>query len=325
MSVRSGWRQSPFSITVISMRDIRTLDLNLLKAFNALIEERNVTRAGARLALTQSAMSGILTRLRDSFGDPLFVRTQRGIVPTSRALELAEPIRQVLKEVDALLRPREFDPRVAHFTLSLAATDYALRAVVVPFLAALRTHAPNIRIAVRPIEEDRMRNQFERGDLDLALLTPETTPPDLHVRRLFEEQYVCAMRRDHPDAKGRTLTLERLCALDHALVSYAGDSFTGTTDMALAKLGRRRRVSLSVASFLVLPEVLRATDLVAIAPRRLVAEFDGLALLKSPVDIPGFTKVAAWHDRTHRDPGHRWIRALLFETSGVKTRREKTL
>lgn len=324
MGVTSGYRQSPFPITVISMRDIRTLDLNLLKAFNALIEERNVTRAAARLALTQPAMSGTLTRLRDSFDDPLFVRTQRGIVPTARALELADPIKRVLEQVEALLRPRMFDPLAANFTLSLAATDYALRAVVVPFLAALRTRAPHVRIALRPIDEDRMRSQFERGDLDLALLTPETTPPDLHVRRLFDEQYVCAMRRDHPDAKGRTLSFERFCALDHALVSFAGDSFTGTTDTALAKLGRRRRVSLSVASFLVLPEVLRVSDLVAVVPRRLVTDVDGLALLKPPLDIPGFTKIAAWHDRTHRDPGHRWIRALLFETSGAKTRREKT-
>jgi DNA-binding transcriptional LysR family regulator len=302
------------------MRDIRTLDLNLLKAFNALIEERNVTRAAARLALTQPAMSGMLTRLRSSFDDPLFARTQRGIVPTARAVELAGPVKQVLGEIEALLRPRAFDPLAANFTLSLAATDYALRAVVVPFLTTLRTRAPNIRVVVRPIDEDRLRTQFERGDLDLALLTPETTPPDLHIRRLFDELYVCAMRSGHPNAKGRTLSLDRFCALDHALVSYAGDNFTGPTDAALAKLGRRRRVSLSVASFLILPEALRATDMVAVVPRRLVAGIDGLALLKPPLDIPGFTKIAAWHDRTHRDPGHRWIRALLFETSGLSAR-----
>ncbi|MBR0824428.1 LysR family transcriptional regulator [Bradyrhizobium manausense] len=305
------------------MPDIKTLDLNLLKAFNALMEERNVTRAAAQLGLTQPAMSGILRRLRASFDDPLFARTQRGIVPTARALELASPVRQVLGEIEALLQPRAFEPHTASFTLSLTATDYALRAVVVPFLSALRQRAPNIRVAVRPIDEDRMRGQFERGDLDFALLTPETTPPDLHVRRLFDEHYVCAMRSGHPDAKGKTLSLDRFCALDHALVSYAGDSFSGPTDTALARLGRRRRVSLSVASFLVLPEVLRATDLVAVVPRRLLSGLGELVLLKPPLDIPGFSKIAAWHDRTHRDPGHRWIRELLFETSGVKTRREK--
>src|SRR5262245_21858711 len=114
MGARSEYRQSSFPITAISMRDIRTLDFNLLTAFDALIEERNVTRAAARLALTQPAMSGVLTRLRNSFGDPLFVRSQRGIIPTSRALELAGPIKQILTEVGALLKPREFEPLAAN-------------------------------------------------------------------------------------------------------------------------------------------------------------------------------------------------------------------
>lgn len=299
------------------MRDIRALDLNLLKALDALLDERSVTRAAARLGLTQPAVSGMLTRLRENFGDPLFVRTQRGIVPTPRASGLAAPVKRVLGEIEALLRPPGFEPSTAGFTLSLAATDYALRAVVVPFLSALRHRAPGIRVAVRPIESDRVQARLERGDLDLALLTPEATSPDLHARRLFEEHYVCALRRDHPDAADGHMPLDRFCALDHALVSYAGGGFRGVTDDALAGLGRERRVVVSVTSFLVLPDLLRASDLVAVVPRRLISGTEGLALLAPPLDIPGFTKVAAWHERTHRDPGHRWVRALLFETCGA--------
>lgn len=299
------------------MRDIRTLDLNLLKTLDALLDERSVTRAADRLGLTQPAVSGMLARLRKSFDDPLFVRTQRGMVPTLRAEELAARVKQVLGEIEGLLKPVEFDPSTADFTLSLAATDYALRAIVTPFLAALRQRAKKLRVAVRPIENDRMLSQFERGDLDIALTTPETTPADLHARRLFDEQYVCALREDHPSiAKGR-LSLDRFCAIDHALVSYAGDSFSGVTDDALAKLRRRRRVVLSIASFLVLPDILRASDLVAVVPQRLVRGEVGLALVAPPLDIPGFTKVAAWHERTHRDAGHRWVRRLLFETCGA--------
>lgn len=299
------------------MRDIRTLDLNLLKALDALLDERNVTRAAARLAITQPAMSGMLTRLRESFDDPLFVRTQRGVVPTQRALELTGPIKQVLGEIDALLQPSTFDPQTADLTVSIATTDYGLRAVVVPFLLALKQRAPRIRVAAQPASDGLARARLERGELDLALLTPERTPSDLYARHLFDERYVCALRRDHPDARGSSLPLDRFCALDHALVSYAGGDFTGVTDDALAKLGRARRVSLSVASFLILPEVLRASDLVAVLPRRLVTEADGLALLDPPITIPGFTKVIAWHARTHRHPGHRWLRELLFETCGT--------
>lgn len=275
-----------------------------------------MTRAAERLGLTQPAVSGMLTRLRESFDDPLFVRTQRGIVPTVRATELAGPLKQILADVEVLLQPPAFDPATATFTLSLAATDYVLQAVVVPFLAKLRRRAPGIRVAVRPVEDDRVQAQFERGDLDLALVTPETALPELHARRLFDETYVCALRADHPDAAGGSITLDRFCALDHALVSYAGERFRGATDDALAKIGRERRVMLTVTSFLVLAEVLRTTDLIAVAPKRLVCGAAGLATREPPVDIPGFTKLAVWHARTHRDPGHRWARALLFETYG---------
>lgn len=301
------------------MRDIRSLDLNLLRALDALLDERNVTRAAQRLGLTQPAVSGMLTRLRESFDDPLFVRTQRGIVPTLRAIELAGPLKQIIADVEGLLQPFEFNPSTAEFTLSIAATDYALQAVVVPFIAKLREQAPGVRLAVRPVEDGQIQAQFERGDVDIALMTPESAFPDSHARRLFDETYVCALRKDHPDGNQETLTLDRFCALDHALVSYSGEKFWGVTDDALAKIGRERRVAVTVTGFLVLAGVLRTTDLIAVVPRRLVEEAQGLVIKTPPVEIPGFTKIATWHERTHRNPGHKWARALLFETSGCVT------
>ena len=294
--------------------DIRLIDLNLLKALDALLDERNVTRAAERLALTQPAVSGMLTRLRECFGDPLFVRAQRGIVPTLRALELAGPVKQLLGDVEALLKPPVFDPATASVTLTIASTDYALRAVVVPFLSALRTHAPGIRAAVLPVDDKRLPTQFERGDIDLALITPENTPTGLHSRRLFDEQYACVLRADHPDATSGRLSLDRFCALDHALVSYSGGSFSGVTDEALAAIGRQRRVVVSVTSFLILPEILRVSDLIAVVPRRLATPAEGLVVLDPPIAVQGFTETVAWHERTHRDPGQRWLRELLLET-----------
>jgi DNA-binding transcriptional LysR family regulator len=295
------------------MADLRTLDLNLLKTFVALLDEGSVTRAAERLALTQPAVSGMLQRLRENFDDPLFVRTRRGITPTPRALALAEPLRRVLGEVDAMLKPPLFDPASAVFTLRLAATDYALRAVVTPFIAALRRQAPRVRVAVLPIDDARVLDQLERGELDIALTTPDMTPVGLHSRVLFEERYICALRHDHPDAAG-PMTLERFCALDHALVS-SGGSFSGVTDAALALLGRSRNVVLSVPGFLALPDVLRASDLVAVVPRRLVCAPEGLALLEPPLAIPGFSKNAVWHARSDSDPALRWARELLVATS----------
>jgi len=296
------------------MRDIRTLDLNLLRALDALLDERSVTRAADRLALTQPAVSGMLTRLRESFDDPLFLRTQRGIVPTLRALGLAAPVKRILSEIDCLLQPPGFDPATADFTLSVAATDYALRVILVPFIARLRRLAPRLRVAVRPIETARLQGALERGDLDLVLVTPENTLPELHARHLFTEHYVGALRHDHPDAMASELSLDRFCALDHALVSYTGGGFSGVTDSELAKLGRSRRVVVSITSFLVLLDILRTTDLLAVVPAKLLNEVEGIRLIEPPLAIPGFDQVAAWHDRTHRDPGHQWARSLLFET-----------
>ncbi len=294
--------------------DIRTLDLNLLKTLDALLDERSVTRAAARLALTQPAVSGMLNRLREHFDDPLFVRAQRGIVPTLRAEQLAVPVKQLLADVAAMLQPEAFDPATATLTVRLAATDYALSAVVVPFLRVLRPQAPNMRVAVQPIDDQALPGQLERGDVDLALLTPQTLTPDLHAAPLFDEHYICAMRADHPDAQGERLSLERFCALDHALVSSTGNAFHGVTDEALARLGRSRRVTVSVTSFLALPDILLGSDLIAVIPRRLARLQPGLRICQPPLDIPGFSKTLAWHERTHRDQGQRWVRALLRDT-----------
>lgn len=292
--------------------DIRTLDLNLLKALDALLDERSVTRAAERLSLTQPAVSGMLTRLRECFDDPLFTRTQRGIIPTLRALELAQPVKTILAEVGELLQPKAFNPSTADITIKIAATDYALRAVVVPFMASLRLQAPGIRVAVLPVNNEQLTSQFERGDIDFALITPDTAPADLHARSLYDEDYVCLLREGHPLAQPNALTLDSFCAQDHALVSYVGGSFSGVTDKSLAVLGRSRRVTLSVCSFLVLPEILRVSDLISVVPRRLTHNLPGLSVLPPPLVIQGFNKIVVWHERTHRDGRHRWLRELLF-------------
>ncbi|WP_372353249.1 LysR substrate-binding domain-containing protein [Pararhizobium sp. YC-54] len=150
--------------------------------------------------------------------DPLFIRSQRGIIPMPRALELAGAVKQVLGEIEALLQPSNFEPEEARFTVTLAATDYAMKATVVPFVLVLRQHAPGIRVAVRPVENDRLATQFEKGDIDLALLTPDTTPEGLRSRRLFDEDYTLrhalrSSRCGKRTANARSLLRSRPC--DH--------------------------------------------------------------------------------------------------------------
>lgn len=294
--------------------DIRALDLNLLKALDALLDEGSVTRAAQRLSLTQPAVSGMLTRLRDYFGDPLFIRTSHGMAPTLRAIELSVPVKQILIDIAILVKPIQFDPITAELTYTVAATDYALKAVIVPLIAALKQHAPRIRVAVRPVDNERMYQQLSRGDIDLALVTPQTTPDYLHGRALYDEEYVCVSNRHHPLAAASKITVKQFCEQEHILVSTEG-RFTGVTDEVLAESNLKRRVGISVNSFLVIPDILRLTDMIAVVPRRMIPIDSDLAIIPLPLNVPGFTKSMAWHERTHRDPAHQWIRALCVEIS----------
>ncbi|WP_395392976.1 LysR family transcriptional regulator [Novosphingobium sp. BL-8A] len=292
--------------------DIRGLDLNLLKALDALLETRSVTRAAERLGLTQPAVSGMLTRLREAFHDPLFIRAQRGVLPTPRAEALAGPLKAALRDIEVLLQPDAFDPASAEMTISIAATDYAQRVVILPFLTALRRIAPGIRVSIRPVDMATLARDMEQGQLDFALITPEMAPEHLRARRLFEERYVCAMRHGHP-ATRRPLDLDAFCALDHALMSHDGTQFHGATDRALDAIGRSRRVVLSAPNFSFVLDLIRASDTCAVLPERLVRGLEGLCLRDPPIAVPGFTKLLAWHERTQQDPAMVWLRERLAE------------
>ena len=293
------------------MKSLQTLDLNLLKAFSVLMEERNVSKAAEHLAITQPAMSGVLARLRDSFDDPLFVRVQRGVVPTNRALELAPQVKKVLNEVEQLLQPPQFDPTTAELTVRIACTDYAMRAVIVPFLRLLKIQAPKIKVAVLAINESIVQNQLEQRQIDFSLVTPDFQAPDIHAQNLYDERYICAVRHNHPIAQQTELTLEQFCQLEQALISYHGCSFSGVTDQASQAIGLQKNVSLSVQNFIILPELLEQSDLLAVVPERLITHLDNLKRFKPPLKIQGFTKTLIWHERTHKDPAYRWIRELI--------------
>lgn len=297
------------------MGDIKSVDLNLLKALDALMETRSVTRAAKRLGLTQPAVSGMLMRLREVFDDPLFIRSQRGVLPTPRAEALSVPLRQTLSDIQALLTPEAFVPANAAMTVTIAATDYAQNAVLLPLMSALRQEAPNILVSIRPLDLASLGQQMEVGNLDMALITPDMALATMRRRMLFDETYICIMRRGHP-AADTPLDIDRLCALDHALMSHDGSKFRGATDAALEQVGRSRRVVAVVPSFLVLIDLVRHSDLVAMVPSRLVADATDLLIQAPPIAIPGFTKILAWHERLQSDPAQKWIRERLATCAG---------
>jgi DNA-binding transcriptional LysR family regulator len=298
------------------MADIKGIDLNLLVVLDALLDERNVTRAAARLGYTQPTISGMLARLRDLFDDPLFVRTQRGILPTPRAQALALPLKQLLADTRRLVAREAFDPSRAELTFAISSNDYMQQALLMPFVRALRNEARGIRLAICPAIIEGVGDALARGQIDLAVTIPEFAMSDLPSRLLYRERYVVAVRPRHPLARRGAMSVDSFCDYDHVLVSPTGGSFEGPTDHALARLRRRRSVRYSVPSFLLLPDLLMGDDLVAVVPSRLLrASKRKLVVLKPPVEVPGFDVIAVWHPRTDKDMAHRWLRNRLWETA----------
>ena len=300
------------------MSNIKKIDLNLLVVLDALLDERNVTRAAARLGYTQPTISGMLARLRDLFGDPLFVRAQRGLLPTPRAKALAVPIKQLLADSQRLVARNEFDPAEAEATFTIASNDYMQLTLLVPFVKVLRREAKQIRLAIVPPIIEGVGDALARGQIDLAVTIPEFAMSDLPSRLLYRERYVVAVRPQHPLARRAPLTVKGLCEYDHVLVSPTGGSFEGPTDQALARLRLRRKVRYSVPSFLLVPEILQTDDLVALVPSRLLRKNDKrLIVLKPPIEVPDFDVIAVWHPRVDKDVAHRWLRNRLAETAKI--------
>lgn len=294
------------------MSNIRNIDLNLLVAFDALYDTQSVTQAADRLSLTQPTVSGMLARLRRLFGDPLFVRTQHGVLPTPRAEALAEPVKALLLNAEALVAPVQFDPAKAEMTVAVSANDYLQQALIVPFLGALRRKAPGIRVAVMPAYISDLTERLSRGQVDLAVTIPAFADTSLRRTLLFTERYVCIARRAHPLKKGR-LSLDDFCRFPHVIVSPTGGSFSGPTDEALEERGIRREVCLSVPSFHLMLEAVRSDDLLALIPERFLrGKSAGLKLFEPPVPVPDFDVIACWHQRQDHDPAQHWLRDQLI-------------
>lgn len=292
--------------------DIEKLDLNLLVTLDTLLAERNVTRAARRLNLSQPALSARLMRLRELLEDPLLLPAQRGMVPTKRALELQAPLHDALENVRRVVAEgAPFAPASAVATIAVAASDYGQYSILMPLTSALRAEAPGVRIAWRTLDASALMVQTERGDVDLALMTPETAPELLRMRKLFHERYVAIVRAGHPAVQGE-IDLDLFCRLEHVIVSPVGGGFTGPTDAALEAVGRSRRVVLSAPGFLVVPEIIARSDMIGLAPYRIARDHAArLQILEPPVPVPGFEIAMVWHDRTTAHPLQRWLRERI--------------
>ena len=291
------------------------VDLNLLVIFDAMIAEGHATRAAERIGLTQPAVSHALNRLRALFGDPLFVRSPRGMTPTPTAVELAPAIRSILDQVEGVLRGGQmFDPSASSRQFVLGLSDYAAIVLLPGLTGRIEREAPGISLVVRNTSRGAGLAMLEDGSVELVAGNfPE---PLFHLREelLYEEQFICAVRRDHP-APAASFDLDRYLSLRHLHVSTKGEP-RGEVDAVLRARGMARNVTVTVGHFVLAPLLVSTSDLIITEPRRLFASLAdrlSLQLLPPPIDVPTFRVVQSWHARHDVDAGHRWLRQIIKE------------
>ena len=314
--------------------DLSRADLNLLVLFEVVFGERHVGRAGEKLNLSPSAVSHGLGRLRRLLNDPLFLKTPKGVVPTSRALELEGPVTEILARVrKVILSAEPFDPSRVVRRFTIGAPDGSSAVFLPAFMGVIRARAPGINISIRQIlprstrrigeaSWDMVMSDLDSRVLDIAIIPSDEVPARFVESILYEEEFVITMRRGHPYYDDPCL--DRYCAMDHLLVSQANDD-RGFIDSVLAELGRSRRVALAVPNFMFALAMVSVTDLIAALPRSLVAlhaERFGLVSVDAPTPLRVFQIRAVATKAAMMDAGIAWLFETLL-TSASETPRPR--
>jgi len=305
--------------------NFQTLDLNLLRVFDAVMSERNLTRAASRLALTQPAVSNALRRFKESVGEELLTRATHGVVPTPYAEALWPEVRAALAQLRAVLDPGDFDPQRDAATFRLAMADATAAVLLPPLIAYIEAQQALVNLRVLPLTTRDPRALLERGDVDVAVgyfpeaiaeLATRGQQSALHHQRLNESEYVCVMRRGHPLASAE-LTLDAFCDAHHLLVSFSGRPH-GFVDQALSALNRSRRIVLTVNQFFTAGRVVSRSDLLTVLPASFVDATGYRSQLVErplPMLMPRIHVEAMWHMRHDRASSHQWLRARLVEAA----------
>jgi DNA-binding transcriptional LysR family regulator len=304
-------------MSYIRFMNISGLNLNLLPVLDALLSERSVSRAGARLGLSQPAVSNALAQLREILKDPLLVRKGTGMAPTERALALAGPLRAALLALEQGLEPpAAFDASTAERGFTIMTNDFVAFALLPRLLTRLQREAPRVRLQVRAWQEHGIPPELARGDVDLVLGFNRGQPPGHHATPLFDDRFVLVARKGHPLVRGKvTLAQYTNPKLRHIIVSQEPNA-RGVVDDALAQRGLSRNVALRLSHFLLVPPIVATSDYVAALSELVARPMAGslsLQILKLPLDAGGAKVHLGWHERTSASPAHAWLRALVEE------------
>lgn len=298
--------------------ELSKLDLNLLLVFCAVMRRRSATLAGEDLDMTQSAISNALRRLRLHFSDPLFIKTPQGMSPTPLAERLAEPLHQALESIRLTLEgAHEFDPASSRRAFRIYMSDVG-QLILMPRLArVLQQDAPGVSLAVVNVDPRTAQALMTEGRIDIAIGTFEGLQAGFHSQRLFHKSYAVMGRRGHPALEGG-LTLERFLAARQAVYhppANSHDDFEQVIDELFRTHGVQRKVVMELAHGLGIAEVVAACDVLVCVPQRLADTLEAresVQLAPLPFESPRIDVSQFWHHRFHADPGHRWLRQLVF-------------
>jgi DNA-binding transcriptional LysR family regulator len=296
--------------------NLRTVDLNLLTIFDAIMVDRHMTRAAERVGMTQPAMSNALSRLRDMTGDPLFVRTGRGMVPTPRATALAVPIRQALNLVQTSLSEKAvFDPATSDRSFTLAIGDYCEVLFLPQVLSALQQEAPGVGFSLQSPAGATLTKELKDNSVDLVWDTTPLDGPGVESQTLFDDTIVWIMSATHPLAKKRRVSLDDYRNASHIRLD-PGYTYVHNYDRYVRNLGIHRHFAVEVTRIVPMAFTVAETHHVATVPKRMAdrfARFLPIAIKPVPLDLPSSPFYQSWHSSSHDDPGHSWLRGRLLE------------
>jgi DNA-binding transcriptional LysR family regulator len=293
------------------------LDLNLIPYLVAMEDTRNVSRAAERLGVSQPRVSTALGRLREYFGDPLFVRTSRGMEPTPRALSLIPAAREALGRIEkGMLESQDFDPATSTHTFSLALSDVGEIVFLPRLLQLFAERAPHANLRSVSMPPAHVERGLESGDVDLAVgYFPDLSGNNFFQQRLFSHRFICLLRSGHPLARA-PLTVQQFVDSGHAVVRAEGRS-QEVLEKFLEKKRIRRRAVLETPHFMSLPFILARTDLIATVPHAIgfayVAEHASITIVEPPLPLPRFDLRQHWHRKFHNDPRGTWLRSVVSE------------
>jgi len=299
--------------------DLRNVDLNLLLVFEVMYRTRNTTRAAEALHLTQPAVSNALRRLRDLFDDVLFVKSAHGMQPTPRA----DGIAVLLDEGFASLRlaiqaAQAFSPKESARTFHLYVSDIGQSVFIPPLVSKLSKVAPGIRLITQNVPLDAAQQMMKLGQIDLAMGMFAGLHGDFIQQRLFDETYVVLLRNKHPKI-GTKISAEQFFAADHVIYTPTAGSharFEAELDVLSAKSGQVRKVALQLAHSTGIDRIVASSDLIACVPRslaRVMTGGEGVRAMPLPFEVMSLDISQFWHERSHRDEAHQWLRALIYE------------